>query len=194
MGQLFIDRIYLNLYLKFITATLVKEGYSINRPGKVFGVTWEITNRSERHHRTKHVMKKIFLTIFAIGMLFAVGLSFVTPLYSQADELGVKVMSYNIYRGGTMRRQPLSQTAKAIQEAKADVVGVQETLSPKGDNAEKLAALLGWNLYVGRRHKCIMTRHEIADRLDGGIKIKMPSGQHAYIFTLHLASNPYQPY
>ena len=39
-----------------------------------------------------------------------------------------------------------------------------------------------------------MTRHEIADRLDGGIKIKMPSGQHAYIFTLHLASNPYQPY
>ena len=139
-------------------------------------------------------MKKIFLAIFAIGMLFAVGLSFVTPLYAQADELGVKVMSYNIYRGGTMRRQPLSQTAKAIQEAKADVVGVQETLSPKGDNAEKLATLLGWNLYVGRRHKCIMTRHEIADRLDGGIKIKMPSGQHAYIFTLHLASNPYQPY
>ena len=39
-----------------------------------------------------------------------------------------------------------------------------------------------------------MTRHEIVKRLDGGIKVKMPSGQHAYIFTLHLASNPYQPY
>ena len=39
-----------------------------------------------------------------------------------------------------------------------------------------------------------MTHHEIVDRLDGGIRVKMPSGQHAYIFTLHLASNPYQPY
>ena len=34
-------------------------------------------------------MKQIFLAIFAIGMLFAVGLSFVTPRYAQADELGV---------------------------------------------------------------------------------------------------------
>ena len=107
---------------------------------------------------------------------------------------GVTVMSYNIFRGGTMRKQPLSQTAKVIQEAKADIVGVQETRSPRGDNAEKLAQLLGWNLYVGLRHKCIMTRHEIVERLDGGIKVKLPSGREAYIFNLHLPSNPYQPY
>ena len=119
----------------------------------------------------------------------------VTPLHVQAEESTLRVMSYNIHRGGiVMLKQPLSQTAKVIQEAKADIVGVQETLSPEGDNAEKLATLLGWNLYVGHRHKCIITRHEITDHLDEGIKIKMPSGQHAYIFTLHLASNPYQPY
>lgn len=135
----------------------------------------------------------MFLAISAIGMMFAIGLSFGTPLHAQTKE-PITVMSYNIYRGGTMSRQPLSQTAKVIQEAKADIVGVQETLSPKGDNAEKLATLLGWNFYVSRRHKCIMTHHEIVDRLDGGIRVKMPSGQHAYIFTLHLASNPYQPY
>ena len=135
----------------------------------------------------------MFLAISAIGMMFAIGLSFGTPLHAQTKE-PITVMSYNIYRGGTMRRQPLSQTAKVIQEAKADIVGVQETLSPKGDNAEKLATLLGWNFYVSRRHKCMMTHHEIVDRLDGGIRVKMPSGQHAYIFTLHLASNPYQPY
>ena len=136
----------------------------------------------------------MFRALPAIGMLFAIGFSFVTPLYAQTEESIVTVMSYNIYRGGTMSKQPLSQTAKIIQEAKADIVGVQETLSPKGDNAEKLATLLGWNLYVSRRHKCIMTHHEIVDRLDGGIRVKLPSGQHAYIFTLHLASNPYQPY
>ena len=128
----------------------------------------------------------MFLALPAIGMLFAIGFSFVTPLYAQTEEPIVTVMSYNIYRGGTMSRQPLSQTAKVIQEAKADIVGVQETLSPKGDNAEKLATLLGWNLYISRRHNCIMTHHEIVDRLDGGIRVKMPSGQHAYIFTLHL--------
>ncbi len=116
------------------------------------------------------------------------------PLDAQSEESSVNVMSYNIFRGGRMRKQPLSQTARVIQEAKADAVGVQETRSPTGDNAEKLAKLLGWNLYVGVRHKCILTRHEIVGRLNGGIKIKLPSGQHAYIFTLHLASNPYQPY
>ncbi len=139
-------------------------------------------------------MKKTIRTMTVIGMLLAVGLAFVTPLHAQTEESSVKVMSYNIYRGGTMRGQPLSHTVKVIQEAKADIVGIQETRSPKGDNAEKLAKLLGWNLYVGLRHKCIMTRHAIVDRFDGGIKVKLPSGQHAYIFTLHLASNPYQPY
>lgn len=139
-------------------------------------------------------MKKIFLANPVIEMLFAIGLSFGTPLHAQTKEPGVTVMSYNLYRGGTMRSQPLSQTAKVIQDANADIVGVQETLSPKVDNAEKLATLLGWNFYVSRRHKCIMTHHKIVDHLDGGIRVKMPSGQHAYIFTLHLASNPYQPY
>jgi exodeoxyribonuclease-3 len=139
-------------------------------------------------------MKKAIRTITAIGMLFAVGLAFVMPLHAQSEESRVKVMSYNIYRGGTQLGQALSQTVKVIQEAKADIVGVQETLSPNGDTAKQLAKLLGWNLYVGLRHKCIMTRHEIVERLDGGISVKLPSGQHAYIFTLHLVSNPYQPY
>lgn len=139
-------------------------------------------------------MKKTIRTITAIGMLFAVGLAFVTPLHAQSEESSVKVMSYNIYRGGTMRRQPLSQTAKVIQEAKADIVGVQETRSPSGVNAEKLAQLLGWNHYVNPRNRVILTRYEIVEEKRDGIKVKLPSGQEAYIFNLHLPSNPYQPY
>ena len=47
-------------------------------------------------------------------------------------ETRVKVMTYNIHRGGTtLGRHPLSQTAEVIQEAKADIVGVQETRSPR---------------------------------------------------------------
>ena len=99
-------------------------------------------------------------------------------------------MSYNVYRGGTSRGQPLSQTAKVIQMAKADVVGLQEIETRKDPkNTENLAQLLGWNCYGN-----ILTRYEIVENLDGGIKVKLPSGQEAYIFNLHLSSNPYQPY
>lgn len=112
----------------------------------------------------------------------------------QSEEFRINVMSYNIYRGGTMRGQPLTQTANVIREAKADVVGVQETRSPSGVNGEKLAKLLDWNHYAGRRNKSILTRHEIVEQHIDGIKIKLDSGEEAYVFNLHLPSNPYQPY
>ena len=139
-------------------------------------------------------MKKTFRTIKAIGILFAVGLAFVTPQNAQAEESSVTVMSYNIYRGGTMREQPLSQTAKVIQEAKADIVGVQETRSPSGVNGEKLVQLLGWNYYEDSGNRVILTPYEIVEEKRDGIKVKLPSGQEAYVFNLHLPSNPYQPY
>ena len=107
-------------------------------------------------------------------------------------------MSYNIHRGGVvMRKQPLSQTAKVIQSAKADIVGIQETRSPRGDKLEELAKLLGWNHDMG---SCIVTRYEIIEYFKGGkdykggIKVKIASNKHAYVFNLHLPSHPYQPY
>ena len=128
------------------------------------------------------------------GLLLVLGLALGTPFHAQADESTVRVMSYNIYRGGEMLGQPLSQTVKVIQEAKADIVGVQEMRSPKGNNTERLAGLLGWNFHVGPRHDTILTRYEIVEGYKGGIKVKLPSGQDAYIFNLHLPSHPYQPY
>ncbi|MGY9016432.1 MAG: endonuclease/exonuclease/phosphatase family protein, partial [Rhodospirillales bacterium] len=96
-----------------------------------------------------------------IGMLSAVGLAFVTPLHSEPQKLGeessVRVMTYNIYRGGEMRGQKLSQAAKVIQEAKADIVGIQEPRSPKGFTTEKLANLLGWNHSANIRKGIILT-------------------------------------
>jgi endonuclease/exonuclease/phosphatase family metal-dependent hydrolase len=139
------------------------------------------------------MMKKTFCTIKSIGILFALGLVFVTSLHAQTEESSVTVMSYNIHRGGTMLGQPLSQTVKVIQEAKADVVGVQELQSPSGVNAKKLAQLLGWNYYKDHL-SCILTRFEIVDRRDGGIKIRLTLDQEAYVFSLHLPSGPYQPY
>jgi len=135
-------------------------------------------------------MKKTIRTMSAIGVLAAVGTSLVTPLHAQGKETSIKVMTYNVYKGGLGRKQPLSQTAKVIQDAKADVVGLQE-LNTRSDpkNAEKLAELLGFN-----RAGSVLTRYEIVEEKRYGVKVKLPSGQEAYIFNLHLSSNPYQPY
>ena len=118
--------------------------------------------------------------------------------YAQSTEESVRVMSYNIHRGGVVfLKQPLSQTAKVIQAAKADIVGIQETRSPRGDTLEDLAKLLGWNHDEG---SSIVTRYEIVEHFKGGkdykggIKVKLALDKHAYIFNLHLPSHPYQPY
>ena len=130
------------------------------------------------------VARTLFLLSFYIGSV----------VHVRAEESTLRVMSYNIHRGGVvMLKQPLSQTAKAIQLAKADIVGIQETRSPKGDTLEGLAKLLGWNHDMGKGSN-ILTRYEIVESLYKGVKVKLDSGRHAYIFNVHLSSHPYQPY
>jgi exodeoxyribonuclease-3 len=132
----------------------------------------------------------IFTFLFKCAVIF--GLS--SHLLAETPNENIRVMSYNIHRGGVvMLKQPLSQTAKAIQLAKADIVGIQETRSPRGDTLEDLAKLLGWNHDMGKGSK-ILTRYEIVESLHSGVKVKMDSGRHAYIFNVHLSSHPYQPY
>ena len=110
----------------------------------------------------------------------------------ESQDSVLRVMTYNACRGGTYQGQPLSQSARMIELAKADIVGMQEI----GDNIPKLAELLGWN-----HGSSFLTRYEIVDQAQGigkrpwyGIKVKMPSGQHAYAFNAHLPSGPNQAY
>ena len=115
--------------------------------------------------------------------------------YAQAEAPIIKVMTYNIHRGGIVHlKQPLSKTAEAIKLAKADIVGIQEPRSPKGFTTKKLVELLGWNHSANIRKGIILTPYEIIENLDGGVKIKLPTGQEVYAFSLHLPSHPYQPY
>ena len=73
--------------------------------------------------------KEIYAMI--TGMLLAVASAFAATLHAETQKENIRVMSYNIHRGGVvMLKQPLSQTAKAIQLAKADIVGIQEPVLP----------------------------------------------------------------
>lgn len=133
-----------------------------------------------------------------VALLFTIVIGFSERLVAQENEqtdgLEVRVMSYNIYRGGTTGGRTLAQTAKVIQEARADIVGIQEPRSPQGFTTEKLAGILGWNHSANIRKGIIITRYEIVENLEGGVKVKLDSGQEAYVFSLHLPSHPYQPY
>ena len=61
--------------------------------------------------------RKVIFKIIT-GVLLAVASTFVTALHAQTEEESIRVMSYNIHRGGVvMLKQPLSQTAKVIQSA-----------------------------------------------------------------------------
>jgi len=76
-------------------------------------------------------MRKTIRKITVVVMLFAVASAFGSRANASDEASQVRVMSYNIHRGGTVYlKQPLSQTAKVIQAAKVDVVGIQETRSP----------------------------------------------------------------
>lgn len=138
-------------------------------------------------------MKKTKNIARAIVIFFVIGASGANLAHTEESEDSVvRVMTYNACRGGTAQGQPLSQSAELIQLAKADIVGIQEI----GDNIPKLAELLGWN-----HSGTFLTRFEIEDHVQGmgkrswdGIKVKLPSGQHAYAFNAHLPNPPNQAY
>jgi exodeoxyribonuclease III len=140
-------------------------------------------------------MNSILHNFSALGVLAVIiVLGLICPVHAETQKENIRVMSYNIHRGGVvMLKQPLSQTAKAIRLAKADIVGIQETRSPKGDKLEEFAKLLGWNHDMGKGSN-VLTRYEIVDSLYKGVKVKLDSGRPAYVFNVHLSSHPYQPY
>ena len=140
-------------------------------------------------------MNSILHNICALGALVGIIVrGLISPVQAETEDKSLRVMSYNIHRGGVvMLKQPLSKTVKAIQLAKADIVGIQETRSPRGDKLEELAKLLGWNHDMGKGSN-VLTRYEIVDSLYKGVKVKLDSGRPAYVFNVHLSSHPYQPY
>ncbi|MBI3535544.1 MAG: endonuclease/exonuclease/phosphatase family protein [Deltaproteobacteria bacterium] len=102
-----------------------------------------------------------------------------------AEEL--RVMSYNILRGGT-QHGPLSWTVDVIRKSRADIVGIQEA----DQNLVQLAKELGFWYHEG---SSILSRYPITQYIkDIGIKVQTPAKQSVYVFNTHLSAFPYGPY
>ena len=102
----------------------------------------------------------------------------------------LRVMTYNIWVGGTSMGQPLSRTVGVIQAAQADVVGIQE----QGSSGPALATALGFHYHNIGGSTAILSRYPIAQGESQGAKLQLSPTQQAYIFDVHLAPYPYQPY
>ena len=83
-------------------------------------------------------MSKLPFFIGTIVMLF-------WSQYSlMAEQITLRVMTFNIWVGGAAGKQPLKQTTEAIIKARADIVGMQETMHGKSDSSKIIADSLGW--------------------------------------------------
>jgi endonuclease/exonuclease/phosphatase family metal-dependent hydrolase len=125
------------------------------------------------------MIRPLLATIFLIA---ASGLA-------TADET-LRVMSYNIWLGGTANGQPLSRTVGVIQAAQADVIGIQE----QGPNGPAIAAALGFNYHNLGGSTAIISRYPIVQSLTSGARLQLSPTMDAYLFNVHLDPYPYQPY
>ncbi|MEU9449556.1 HAD-IA family hydrolase [Streptomyces sp. NPDC048277] len=112
----------------------------------------------------------------------------------------LRVMSWNLWLGGSRIDDHRAKQVKAILDAGADVVGLQETA---GTSARELAEALGWHHHAAGENLGIISRYPITARLGdpdvgfygaGGVRIAVRPGREVDIWTAHLHYTPYGPY
>ena len=128
------------------------------------------------------IIKVVFLNLCLVSGLFG--------------DTTLRIMSFNIWRGGAAGGQPLSQTIEVIRESKADVVGIQESYAGKDDSAAKIAKSLGWH-HFGQGAGCsVISRFSINGHTPKkyGITLAIAKGTTMKLFNVHFRPAPYQPY
>jgi exodeoxyribonuclease-3 len=114
----------------------------------------------------------------------------IVALVGEAQTVGsLRVMTYNILVGGA-QYGPLSRTVGVIQTAQADVIGIQEV----GGSAASIASSLGFYYHGFSSDIAIISRYPITEVLSQGVRLQISPTQDAYVFDVHLAPYPYQPY
>ncbi|TXS45999.1 HAD family hydrolase [Streptomyces sp. uw30] len=111
----------------------------------------------------------------------------------------LRVMSWNLWHGGTKVHDHLAKQLKVIAETGADVVGLQET---HGTAAQDLADALGWYHHRAGENLGIISRHPITARFGdpavgfyGAAGVRIRAGEREVdIWTAHLDYTPYGPY
>lgn len=147
-------------------------------------------------NRTESALALAFARKLTVGLLLAVAL-----LTSGRAAESIRVMTFNIWVGGESGGQPLAQTAEVIREAKADILGMQETHTSekngkRQDSARVVAEMLGWHYFDQGERTGILSRFPIVTNTPAkwGVLVRLKSGAEVWMFNAHLMHAPYQPY
>ncbi|MEU6094916.1 HAD-IA family hydrolase [Streptomyces sp. NPDC047079] len=112
----------------------------------------------------------------------------------------LRVMSWNLWLGGSMVDDHRAKQLKAVLETGADVVGLQET---GGTAARELAEALGWYHHRAGQNLGVISRYPITARFGdpdvgfygaAGVRVRIGPGCEVDIWTAHLDYTPYGPY
>ncbi|ELP62895.1 HAD-IA family hydrolase [Streptomyces turgidiscabies] len=112
----------------------------------------------------------------------------------------LRVLSWNLWLGGTQVADHREKQLKVITETGADVVGLQET---HGTSAQELAEALGWHHHQAGPNLGVISRYPISARLGDpdvgfygatGVRIRLDGGLAADVWSAHLDCAPYGPY
>ncbi|MFI7502320.1 HAD-IA family hydrolase [Streptomyces sp. NPDC049687] len=112
----------------------------------------------------------------------------------------LRVMTWNLWHGGTKVRDHRAKQLKVITETDVDVVGLQETC---GTAAGELAEALGWHHHRAGENLGLISRHPITATFGdphvgfygaAGVRIRVAEGAEVDVWTVHLDHTPYGPY
>lgn len=141
-----------------------------------------------------------FLTTRRLALCCLVGILLAAAAQPCRAE-ALRVMTFNLWQGGEEGKQPLAQTVKVIEAAKADLVGLQETAGlehggKRPDNARRIAEQLGWHYVDQGGGTGVISRYKIDGQTAAklGVRVELPSGRKVWLFNVHFAHAPYQPY
>ncbi|MFE7170692.1 HAD-IA family hydrolase [Streptomyces sp. NPDC057616] len=138
----------------------------------------------------------------APGRTVVASLEQVTPdrLRSLVGRPRLRVLSWNLWYGGTKVDDHRAKQLKVILDTEADVVGLQETAAT---SAAELAEALGWHHHQAGENLGIISRHPITARLGdpdvgfygaAGARIRVDAAHEVDVWTAHLHYTPYGPY
>ncbi len=106
------------------------------------------------------------------------------------DSRTVRVMTFNILKGGVQLGQPVSQSAEVIRQARADIVILEE----RDESADEIAEALGYDWVPINSSVAILSAYPIEREGIFGARVAVPDGNPLYVFGVHLEAYPYGPY
>ncbi|RMJ23288.1 Endonuclease/Exonuclease/phosphatase family [Aspergillus sp. HF37] len=115
----------------------------------------------------------------------------------------LRILSMNLWHGGTQVRDYHEKQLRFILDSGADILGLQETTS---DHATRLGRALGWYHWQSGKSVGVVSRYPIVEEYGeitraGGVRIDLDSGragivpsQQLNFWTIHAGAYPYGPY